>query len=85
MKDTVFFERTYRLHHQGERMIIFLRSVLRLLVNANVVPSSPICVTLMMEAIRSSETSVLTRTTQCHRRRRHSSRYEKVGTGVHWN
>jgi hypothetical protein len=28
---------------------------------ANVIPSSPILVTLMMEAIRSSETSVLTR------------------------
>jgi hypothetical protein len=33
----------------------------RLLVTANVVPSSPILVTLMMEALRSSETSVLTR------------------------
>jgi hypothetical protein len=38
----------------------FLRSVLRLLVTANV-NSSPIFVTLMMEAIRSSEMSVLTR------------------------
>jgi hypothetical protein len=33
------------------------RSVRRLLVAANVVPSSPILVTLMMEALRSSETS----------------------------
>jgi hypothetical protein len=33
--------------------------VLRLLITANVVPSSPILVTLMTEAIRSSETSVL--------------------------
>jgi hypothetical protein len=33
-----------------------------LLGNGNVVPSSPILVTLMMEALRSSETSVLTRT-----------------------
>jgi hypothetical protein len=33
--------------------------VVRLLVNANVVSSSPILVTLMMEVIRSSETSVL--------------------------
>jgi hypothetical protein len=33
-------------------------------VRANVVPSSPILVTLMMEAIRSSETSVLTRATR---------------------
>jgi hypothetical protein len=38
--------------------------VLRLLVTANVVSSSPILVTLMMEAIRSSETSVLTIATQ---------------------
>jgi hypothetical protein len=37
---------------------VFLRSLLRLLVTANVVPSSPILVTPMMEAIRSSETSV---------------------------
>jgi hypothetical protein len=41
--------------------IVFLRSVRRLLVTASVVPSSPILVTLMMEALRSSETSVLTR------------------------
>jgi hypothetical protein len=38
-----------------------IRSVRRLLVTANVVPSSPILVTLMMEALSSSETSVLTR------------------------
>jgi phospholipid N-methyltransferase len=36
--------------------MIFLRSVLRLLVTGNVVPSSPILVTLMMEAIHFSET-----------------------------
>jgi hypothetical protein len=35
-----------------------------LLVTANVVPSSPILVTLMMEALRSSEASVLTRATR---------------------
>jgi hypothetical protein len=35
-----------------------LRIALRLPVTANVVPSSPIFVTLMMEAIRSFETSV---------------------------
>jgi hypothetical protein len=34
--------------------------VLRLLVTANVVPNSPILVTLMMEALPSSETSALT-------------------------
>jgi hypothetical protein len=41
---------------------VFLRSVLRLLVTAKFVSSSPILVTLMMEALRSSEVSVLTRT-----------------------
>jgi hypothetical protein len=38
-----------------------LRSLRRLLVAPNVVPSSPILVTLMKEALSSSETSVLTR------------------------
>jgi hypothetical protein len=42
----------------------FLRSVLRFLVTFNVVPSALILVTLMMEAIRSSEASVLTRATR---------------------
>jgi hypothetical protein len=41
----------------------FLRSVRRLLVTASVVPSSQILVTLM-EALSSSETSVLTRPTR---------------------
>jgi hypothetical protein len=38
--------------------------VRRLLVTANIVPTSPILVTLMMEALRSSETSVLTGATR---------------------
>jgi hypothetical protein len=38
-------------------------SVLRLLVTANVVPRSPILITLMNEALSSSETSVPTRAT----------------------
>jgi hypothetical protein len=42
---------------------IFLRSVRRLLVTASV-SSSPILVTLMKEALSSSETSVLTRASQ---------------------
>jgi hypothetical protein len=36
----------------------------RLLVRANVVPSPPILVTLLKEALRSCETSVLTRATR---------------------
>jgi hypothetical protein len=40
------------------------RSVRRLLVTANVIPSSRILVTLMMEAPSSSETSALTRATR---------------------
>jgi hypothetical protein len=48
----------------NRRRLIFLRCVRRLLVTASVVPSSPILVTLMKEALRSSETSVLTRATR---------------------
>jgi hypothetical protein len=47
-------------------VFVFLRSVRQSLVTANIVPNSPILVTLMMEALSSSETSVLTRATQCN-------------------
>jgi hypothetical protein len=51
-------------HHVAfVRTDIFLCSMHQLLITANVVPSSPILVTLMMEVLRSSETSVLTRAT----------------------
>jgi hypothetical protein len=43
---------------------VILRSLRQLQVTAKVVPSSPILVTLMMEALSSSETPVLTRATQ---------------------
>jgi hypothetical protein len=56
------FGGTYHLHHQGD--IVFLRSVRRLLVTTIVVPSSPILAALTMEALRYSETSVLTRPTR---------------------
>jgi hypothetical protein len=39
--------------------IVFLFSIRRLLVTANIVPGSQLLVTLMMEALLSSETSVL--------------------------
>jgi hypothetical protein len=42
----------------SNRRIVFLRSVLRLLVTANVVPGLLIFVILMVEALRSTETSV---------------------------
>jgi hypothetical protein len=41
--------------------LVFLRSVRRLPVTASVIPTSPILVTLMKEALSSSEMSVLTR------------------------
>jgi hypothetical protein len=43
---------------------VFYGCVRRLLVTANVVPSSPVLVTLTMEALSSSKTSVLTRGTR---------------------
>jgi hypothetical protein len=45
----------------GSGAKLFLRSVLRLLVSVNVVPSSMISFTLLMETILSLETSILTR------------------------
>jgi hypothetical protein len=58
--------RVTRLGELGTLAATNLRSVRRLLVTANVVPSSSILLTLMMEALSSSETSVLTRATRCN-------------------
>jgi hypothetical protein len=73
MKNSVFWDFTpcgscknrrfggsQRLHRQ----LVFLRSVRRLLVTANIVPSLPILVTLIKELLSSSEMSVLTRATR---------------------
>jgi hypothetical protein len=47
--------------NQKSSSILFTRSVLLLLATANIVPSMSILVTLMMGAIRSSETSFSTK------------------------
>jgi hypothetical protein len=46
------------------KVLVFLCSVRLLLVTDSVVPSSPIIVTLMKEALSYSETSVVTRVTR---------------------
>jgi hypothetical protein len=59
------FIRVTRIGELGTTLAVTtnLRTLCRLLVTASVVPSSTILVTLMKEALSSSETSVLTRAT----------------------
>jgi hypothetical protein len=83
---STFIIRVTRIGELGTTLALSMR---QLLVIGNVVPSSPILVTLMMEALRSSETSVLIRATWCnipevgilysHRRENHKS-YTNVFT-----
>jgi hypothetical protein len=56
--------RTDVLDELSASIIRVTGSVRRLLVTANIVPSSPIFVTLMLEAIIYCETSLLTRATR---------------------
>jgi hypothetical protein len=56
--------RVTRIVELGTTLAVTLHSVRRLLLTANVHPSSPILVTLMMEALRSSDTSVPPRATR---------------------
>jgi hypothetical protein len=59
----------------------------RLLVTAHVVPSSPVLVTLMMDALRCPETSVLTRATWCNipeDSSLHSHRRENLKSYIHY-
>jgi hypothetical protein len=56
------FVGTYRLNHEGDENQR-ARSNVTSMQLANVFPSSPILVILMMQALRSSETSVHTRAT----------------------
>jgi hypothetical protein len=63
MKNGVFWDVTLYGSCKNRRLV-FLRSVRQMLVTSNVVPSSPILVTLKKEALSSSESSVLTRATR---------------------
>jgi hypothetical protein len=65
----IHFHGIYGIYYTHVRFEVFTavtmnNGVRQLLVIASVVPSSPILVTLMKEALRSSEMSVLTRATQ---------------------
>jgi hypothetical protein len=61
MKSVVFWDVT---PCSSCKKYTLFRSERRLLLTPNVVPSSPILVTLVMEVLSSSETSVLTRDTR---------------------
>jgi hypothetical protein len=68
MKNCAFWDVTpcgsFKSRRFGGTTLAVTSSLRRLLVTASVVPSSPILVTLMKEALRSSETSVITRATR---------------------
>jgi hypothetical protein len=58
-KRSASFIRVTRIGELGTTLLVFLRSACRLLVTARVVPSSPILVTLMKEALSSPKRQFL--------------------------
>jgi hypothetical protein len=67
MKNGVFWDVTpCGVAVTSNRRALFLRSLRRLLITTSIVPSSPILVTLIKEALSSSETWVLRRATRCN-------------------
>jgi hypothetical protein len=81
-----------RIEVSEERIVSIIRAntiselgktiAFELLVIGNIVSNSAILLILMMEAIISSETSILTRATRYHPRRHSSSSHWFVGTSV---
>jgi hypothetical protein len=61
--DATMFGSCKNRHFGGKYRVYHYHSVLRLLVTANVAPTSQVIVTLKAAATRSSETSVITRHT----------------------
>jgi hypothetical protein len=60
----LFYSSNWCMLRRKTNSFVFLHSMRRLLVTASVVPSSPILITLMKEALNSSKTLVLPRATR---------------------
>jgi hypothetical protein len=66
LEEPTFWRNILYLSSGWKNLLVFLLHMLQLLVTANVAPSLLILFTLLMEAISSSETSILTRDTWHH-------------------